>query len=111
MIKYFIPSDRRHISAEVQELFESVKKEKSSFSAFCYGLALNDDEYFVLEGQFACVKCSIEKGSPYAIIKKDVNKTGFFLGVQKFNLRIQFCTYQPNYESTYKSQRTKSAWN
>ncbi len=90
MIKYFIPSDRRHISAEVQELFESVKKEKPSFSAFCYGLALNDDEYFVLEGQFACVKCSIEKGSPYAIIKKDVNKTGFFLGVQKFNLRTQF---------------------
>lgn len=90
MTKYFIPGDRRHIATEVQELFESVKKEKPSFHAFCYGLALNDDEYFILDGQYACAKCFFEKGTPYAIIKKDVNKTGFFLGVQKFNLKTQF---------------------
>ena len=90
MPKYYIPNERRHVCNEVKDLFEAVKKDKSSFQAFCYGLAMNDDEYFVLDGQFACAKCFFEKSIPFVIIKKDVSNIGFTFGVQKYNLRTQF---------------------
>lgn len=90
MAKYFIPSDRKHNCIETKELFESVKKDKDSFMAFCYKLDLYDDEYFVLSGQNACAKCYFENGKPFAIIKKDVSNIGFTFFVQKFNLRTQF---------------------
>ena len=90
MAKYYIPNERRHVCNEVKDLFEAVKKDKPTFQAFCYGLALNDDEYFVLDGQFACAKCFFDKSVPFVIIKKDISSIGFTFGVQKFNLRTQF---------------------
>ena len=90
MAKYYIPNDRKHNCVETKELFESIKKDKDSFMAFCYGLAINDEEYFVLNGQNACVKCYFENGKPFAIIKNDVSNIGFTFFVQKFNLKTQF---------------------
>ena len=90
MAKYYIPSERKHICIEVKQLFESVSNEKKDFLAFSYGLALQDDEYFHVDGQFACAKCYFERFTPYVLIKKDIKSVGFSFGAVKYNLKTQY---------------------